>query len=137
MSSFEHFQYPLVIKEHHLDGFGHVNNATYLQILEEARWEIVSPKGFSFYDVQKKKVGPTILEIQIRFMKELRLRESVTIHTQGIDYPGKVGTLRQWITNSKQETCTDALLKVGLFDVTERKLIKPTPEWLDAIGAKI
>lgn len=31
-------EYPVVIREHHLDTFGHVNNAAYLDILEEARW---------------------------------------------------------------------------------------------------
>lgn len=135
MNTFEHFKYPNLIREHHLDGFGHVNNATYLQLMEEARWDIVSPKGFSFYDVQKKKMGPTILEIQLKFIKELRLREQIIIHTQGIEYPGKVGTLRQWITNSKDETCTEATFKFGLFDITERKLIRPTPDWLAALGA--
>ena len=33
------FTYPLLIKETYLDTFGHVNNATYLTLFEEARWD--------------------------------------------------------------------------------------------------
>ena len=41
------FEYPLTIKEFHLDTFGHVNNATYLQIYEEARWEFINQNGYA------------------------------------------------------------------------------------------
>lgn len=32
------FVYTVYIYNHHLDGYGHVNNARYLEFLEEARW---------------------------------------------------------------------------------------------------
>ena len=35
-------EYALVIREQHLDTFGHVNNAKYLEILEEARWDLIT-----------------------------------------------------------------------------------------------
>lgn len=42
MTQWKIFQYDMVIKIHHLDTFGHVNNAAYLQIFEEARsWDIL------------------------------------------------------------------------------------------------
>lgn len=28
----------LTVRNYHLDGYGHVNNARYLEFLEEARW---------------------------------------------------------------------------------------------------
>lgn len=30
------FTYPMLIKESHLDSFGHMNNATYLELFENA-----------------------------------------------------------------------------------------------------
>ncbi len=131
---FEAFRCSIVIKEHHLDTFGHVNNAAYLELLEEARWDYISPRGFSVRDIQKSGLGPTILEWNIKFKKEIRLRETITIESQGLSYEGKIGKLRQDILNAKGELCCAAVMTLGLFDVRERKLVPPTPEWLHAIG---
>ena len=79
-------RYPIVIREHHLDSFGHVNNATYLELLEEARWESITERGYGFEKIRETGQGPTILEIHLLFTQELRLRESVVIHTQLITY---------------------------------------------------
>lgn len=128
------FEYPILIREAHLDTFGHVNNATYLQIYEEARWEIITRNGYGMPKIRETGQGPTILEIHLKFQKELRLRQKVTIKTRLESYPGKVGVLKQWIENEAGETCSEAEFKFGLFDVRERKLVAPTPAWLQALG---
>ena len=33
------------VRNYHLDGYGHVNNARYLEFLEEARWEFFEEHG--------------------------------------------------------------------------------------------
>lgn len=71
------FQYPLIIRENHLDSFGHVNNAAYLQIMEEARWEIITAEGFGLKEIQKHGVGPVMLEVNLKFRKELLLRQKI------------------------------------------------------------
>jgi thioesterase-3 len=127
-------RYPLLIRESHLDTFGHVNNAVYLQIFEEARWQIVTDRGYGIKKIRETGQGPTILEIRLTFSHEIRLRESITIHTQLVSYERKVADLKQWITNSEEKLCCEAIFKVGLFDLKERKLVMPTPEWLEALG---
>jgi acyl-CoA thioester hydrolase len=128
-------EYPLLIREHHLDTFGHVNNAVYLEIFEEARWEIVTPRGFDLAHIRKTGQGPVILEIQLRFLQELRLRSKIVIYTQLESYEGKIGMLRQWIVDDNGKVCCEAHFKIALFDLHRRKIIAPTPEWLQAIGA--
>ena len=135
-TEFERFSQPYLIIERHLDTFGHVNNATYLQILEEARWEFITARGFGLKQIRETGLGPTILECNIKFMKELRLRQTVTIEGQTISAEGKIATLTQWIYNEKRELCCEATFTIGLFDTKERKLVLPTPEWLHAIGGK-
>ena len=58
------FNFHTQIKENHLDGFGHVNNAIYLQFFEEARWEMITQGGYSWTDVQReaKKIVPETFE---------------------------------------------------------------------------
>jgi acyl-CoA thioester hydrolase len=44
--------YPLTIKETYLDTFGHVNNAMYLALLEEARWDLITTNGYGLKIIQ-------------------------------------------------------------------------------------
>lgn len=126
--------YPLLIREAHLDTFGHVNNATYLSLFEEARWDLITNNGFGLREVKTSGTGPVILEINIKYQKELKLREKVRIETQLLEVNGKLQTLRQTILNEQNESCTVAVFKFGLFDTKERKLIAPSPAWLKAIN---
>lgn len=133
----EKFSYSTMIRESHLDSFGHVNNAVYLQLLEEARWEFITARGYGLDIVAKTGVGPTILEFNLRFKKELRLRQKITIVSQGISYDRKIGKLKQEIYNEAGELCFEGIMTYGLFDTKERKLVLPTPEWLNAIGVTV
>jgi acyl-CoA thioester hydrolase len=129
-------EYPIVIREHHLDTFGHVNNAAYLDILEEARWDLITRNGYGLEEVHRLKVGPTVLELQIRFVHEIRNRQRVTIRTWLESYSGKIGKLAQQVRDEAGDLCTDALFTIGLFDMTARRLVRPTPEWIAALGLR-
>ena len=129
--------YPITVKESHLDTFGHINNATYLQILEEARWNLITERGFGLNYIQQIKQGPVILEVNIKFLKEIGLRENIKITTQLIKYEGVVGKLEQKIFNSKDALTTQAEFTFGLFDLSKRSLIPPTQKWKTAIGMNV
>lgn len=128
------FRYPVLIREHHLDTFGHVNNATYLELLESARWEFITSRGFGLEKILESGLGPTILDLQIKFSKEIRLREEVIIESETLSYERKIGKMRQLIRNAEGQVCCDAQMTFGLFDTRERKLVLPTSEWLYAVG---
>jgi acyl-CoA thioester hydrolase len=126
--------YDLLIREQHLDTFGHVNNAAYLQILEDARWDLITRNGYGLDEVHRRKVGPTILELRLRFRRELRNRQRVTIRSWVESYSGKVGRFEQHILDEEGNVCCEATFTIGLFDLAARKLIPPTPEWRAALG---
>lgn len=129
------FSYPVVIRENHLDTFGHVNNAAYFEILEEARWEFITARDFGMDVIKKTGIGPTILGFDaVRFIKELRLRQHVTVFSQMISYERKTGILRHSIADAAGTEYFSCTLTLGLFDTQARKLILPTPAWLHAIG---
>lgn len=127
-------EYELLIHERHLDTFGHVNNATYLDLFEEARWDLITRNGYGLAEVQARKIGPTILEISLRFVREIKNRERITVKSWLESYTGKVGRFRQQMVNVNGDLCCDATFVMGLFDMQSRKLIPPTPEWLRALG---
>ena len=129
-------EYPLVIREHHLDTFGHVNNAAYLDLFEEARWDLITGNGYGLETVQRLLVGPTVLEVQIRFVREVRNRQRVRIRSWLVSYSGKIGRLAQQLRDETDGLCTDALFTIGLFDLTTRRLVRPTTEWIAALGLR-
>lgn len=126
--------YEIVIRESHLDTFGHVNNATYLQIYEEARWEVITQNGYGFKEIHSLKQGPVILDLNIKFIKELKLREKITVTIEVLNYSGKTGQLKQQMLKSDGTLANEMIMTFGLFDMTQRKLIDPTEAWKKALG---
>jgi len=130
------FRYPLTILEKHLDSFGHVNNATYLNLYEEARWEFITERGFGLNRVLTDQIGPVLLDLNLVFKKELTNRERVVITSQYTGLKNKlVMSMSQIIYNADEKVVSNMDFTMGLMDLRERKLIKPTADWLSAIGA--
>jgi len=128
------FEYQVLIRESHLDTFGHVNNAVYLQLFEEARWEIITARGYGLDQVMKSRIGPTILEVRLQFKREIRNRELITIRSWVENATGKIMTLKQVMAKPNGEEACVADFVVGLFDLNQRRLIEPTEEWKRAVG---
>lgn len=126
--------YKVIIREGHLDTFGHVNNARYLDLYEEARWDLISNNGYGLKQIQKLKQGPVILEANLTFKKEITNREEITIETEPteINHP-LIMNLKQRMVKADGSVASTLELKVGLMDMAKRKLIGPTEEWIKAI----
>lgn len=127
------YHYPILIKKAYLDIFGHVNNAKYLTLFEEARWDFITKNGFGIKKMKEEGTGPTILEINIRYLKELCLGDKVIIETQLLSYEGKIGKIKQRMLRG-EEVCCVAHFTIGLLNLKKRKLIIPSAEWLQAFG---
>jgi acyl-CoA thioester hydrolase len=127
-------EYKILIRESHLDSFGHVNNATYLELFEEARWDLITGRGYGLKQVHLFGIGPVILEVNLKFKHELKNRELVTITTEVTSHKGKITQLRQVLFNPKGEEACIAEFTVALFDLKARKIIEPTPEWRQALN---
>jgi YbgC/YbaW family acyl-CoA thioester hydrolase len=129
----EIYHYPVVIKETYLDFYGHVNNATYLTLFEEARWEFITQKGYGVQKIRDTGLGPVVLEVHMRYLKELRLRDHIVIETYVASYEKKIGKLVQTMKRNEEVCCT-AEFTISLFDLNARKLVNPTPEWLKVLN---
>ena len=127
-------EYPVLIIERHLDTFGHVNNATYLDLFEAARWDWITGNGFGLARIQELRQGPTVLEVTLRFRREVKNRQRITIRTWVESYEGKAGLVIQEMRNESGELCCEGRFVCGLFDLEARRLLAPTPEWLAAVG---
>ncbi len=127
--------YKTRILEQHLDTLGHVNNTAYAALFEEARWQLITDGGFGLDNVEKTGLAPVILEMNLRFKREVRNRENIRIETRCASYIGKISKLEQIMFNEADEEACVGKFTFGLFNLKTRHLMPPTPEWLSAIGA--
>ena len=126
-------QYRTQIRERHLDSFGHVNNAQYLVLFEEARWEMITSRGYGMKEVHESKIGTVILACSVKFKRELSLREWITIETKLVSVEKKIGILHHLILKEDGKVAAEAEFQMGCFDLKDRKLIQPTERWLHAV----
>lgn len=131
------FYYEITIKEQHLDSFGHVNNAVYLQLFEEARWEFITQNGYGLEKIKQSQKGPVILETNIKFLRELKLRESIIIETFCTEVKPKIIKVKHFIRNIEEQICTEADFILAFFDLETRKIIAQPNEWLQAVGIEL
>src|SRR5688572_13960494 len=111
------FKWSFTVLEIHLDTFGHMNHATYLQLFEQARWEFITERGYGLDRIHETQVGPTILDVRVQYKRELRLRETVRVESTCTEYRGKIGKVFQRMLNSKGEEAATIELTIGLFDM--------------------
>ncbi|HEY8925968.1 MAG TPA: acyl-CoA thioesterase [Polyangia bacterium] len=124
----------ILISEAHLDSFGHMNNARYFELFEQARWDLITERGFGIDTIRRTSTGPVVLEVNVRFRRELPAREQVVIRSQLASYEGKVGIIRQEMIKPDGAVAAEATFTFGLFDLKRRKLIEPSPAWAYAVG---
>lgn len=129
-------EYSLTIVEHHLDFLGHVNNATYLQIFEEARWDLLRQMGFSKKELATYQISPIVLEVHVRFRRELLLGKHIKIRTEFKNIDKRIHEIYQTIHDGSENFC-DAKFIVGIFDLRERKLISPPSIWKEALATML
>lgn len=136
MSEFKQFEYQTQILEHHLDSFGHVNNAKYLELYEQARWDFISKNGYGLKEIVQNKKGPIVLDVSCRFKRELTNRERITIKSETLDVKGKISHMKQEIFKEDGSLASEATFTFGFMDLKARRLMNSPEEWLRAIGVQ-
>jgi thioesterase-3 len=125
------------ILSEHVDLYGHVNNAQYLQILETARWDWIEKFGGTRDLVQNLGVGPIVLEINIQFLKELKAEEKILIKSKREAKVGRIFTQEQEIINSVGECACKAIFKMGFLNLQTRRLVEPPFEWREILEERL
>lgn len=126
------YRYDVLIQEFHLDTFGHVNNASYVMLYEQARWDFITKEGLGLDYIKKHHVGPVILHFEISFKKELLNRQSIQIQSEFMKMMNsKICCLKQMMVSQDGKTLfSEASFQIGFFDLKSRKLIPWTDQWL-------
>ncbi len=127
------YRYETFIVPSDLDCYGHVNNTRYFSLLEEARWDLLTSNGYGKAQIDETGLGPVVLEVNLRYLKELLLDERIIIETKALLTPGKPLIYMQQKIMRGPEMCCEAMFTLGLFDLNKRKLARPSEDWLEAL----
>ena len=128
------FEYKTQILEHHLDSFGHVNNAKYLELYEEARWDFITRNGYGLEQIRDLQMGPIVLDVACRFKRELKNREWIKIVSKSTESRKKILKMQQTIFKEGDVIASEAEFTFGFMDLKARRMIEPPELWLTAVG---
>ncbi len=84
------------VRGYHLDLYGHVNNARYLEFLEEARWALVDESGGLEWFTQER-LALVISRIDIRYKRPATMGDVLKIETRMAHLGEKEGVIHQRI----------------------------------------
>ncbi len=73
------FSYQRHIFGYECDIYGHLNNASYLQILEEARSMALSKIDFSVKKLMDMKIAIFVVDIHIKYLKQIDFAQNITV----------------------------------------------------------
>lgn len=106
----------LQIRGYHCDAYGHVNNARYLELLEEARWTFLEPAlKEKFFDTRNLLF--IVVNINISYKKPLVPTQVVEIEIQDVTYNNKSMVVRQTITDKhSKELASEAMVTFVLLN---------------------
>ncbi len=111
------------VRGYHADFYGHVNNARYLEFLEENRW--VHLEGA--LDVRKLAVKGFIflvVNININYRKAIPVGETLLVSTNLEKIGNKSAVLKQEIvTKDTREVAVDALVTFVIQDATGKVVV--------------
>ncbi|QBC44639.1 acyl-CoA thioesterase [Iodobacter fluviatilis] len=84
------------VRGYHLDLYGHVNNARYLEFLEEARWALVDESG-GFEWFTSERLALVISRVDIRYKRPATMGDVLKIETRLTHIGEKEGIINQRI----------------------------------------
>jgi thioesterase III len=122
------------IRGYHLDMFRHVNNARYLEFLEEGRWAFFDATPDFFYKL--KGVTFFVVNININYRRPATLGDVLDIQTRLSKIGTTSGVLRQEVYNKKTgELTADADITFVITDAKTQKPLNLNDRLKDVIAA--
>jgi thioesterase-3 len=109
------------IRGYHLDLFGHVNNARYLEFLEEARWAAFE-KTVDLEHMARKGWAFTVVNININYRRPALMNDVLRIETRIAEWRRRSAIVRQEVVHTQSgELVADADVTFVIFDTAKQK----------------
>ncbi|PQK81230.1 thioesterase [Pantoea ananatis] len=116
-------QTTIKVRGYHLDVYQHVNNARYLEFLEEARWQWLE-EADAFNWLLEQKLAFVVVNININYRRPAVLGDVLEISSDITQLNGKSGIISQRVLLAGGETVVaDAALTFVCIDLRSQKAV--------------
>ncbi|MCD4742124.1 MAG: acyl-CoA thioesterase [Desulfobacteraceae bacterium] len=110
------------IRGYHTDSYQHVNNARYLEFLEEARWQIVE-EFMEITDFIQNELSFFVVNINISYRSPAKVNDVILIKTGLHKISSKSAVFRQEIINTATgKICIQADITFVVADKTGKAI---------------
>ena len=127
----------IIVRGYHCDAYGHVNNARYLEFLEEARWKFLEPAlSERFFD--QRNLIFVVVNINISYKKPLIPNQKIVVGLSTLDYNNKSMVAHQTIVDADSgAVCSAAEVSFVLLDKQSGKPATISPEIIEKFNSLI
>ena len=109
------------IRGYHLDLFGHVNNARYLEFLEEARWAMFE-NSVDIHDLALKGYAFTVVNININYRKPALMNDMLLVASEITSIGRRSAVIHQAVKHKESNAVVaDADVTFVIFDTRNQK----------------
>ncbi len=107
------------IRGYHEDRFGHVNNARYLELLEEARWDEFERRGVDADFLKENGVFPVVVRLSISYRRPASAGDTVNVSVD-VKRAGrrKIVLAQEIRLDGSGTVCAEAEIEVVFLDET-------------------
>ncbi|MFI9025675.1 acyl-CoA thioesterase [Streptomyces sp. NPDC053560] len=117
------FAVDITVRGHETDAQGHLNSSVYMQYAEHARWSLLQAAGIRQSDLLDRGIGPVNLETTVRFRRELRAGDRISVNCLFEWGEGKTYRTEQRMVRADGEVAAEVGSACGLLDLTTRRLV--------------
>lgn len=111
------------VRGFHIDVFQHVNNARYLEFLEEARWEWLEGEPAAQW-MTENQIAFIVVNINISYRRPAVLGDLLRIDSQLLRLNGKSGVMKQTVSLEPESIpVADAELTFVCIDLRSQKAL--------------
>ncbi|MFV0264997.1 MAG: YbgC/FadM family acyl-CoA thioesterase [Kluyvera sp.] len=130
-------QTKIKVRGYHLDVYQHVNNARYLEFLEEARWDgLENSAGFQWMSAHH--IAFVVVNININYRRPAVLGDVLTVTSKVEQLNGKSGVLSQVVTlDPEGQVVADALITFVCIDLKTQKALALEGELREHLEAMV
>ncbi|PYG47536.1 thioesterase-3 [Pantoea sp. AG1095] len=116
-------QTTIKVRGYHLDVYQHVNNARYLEFLEEARWQWLEDVD-AFHWLMEQQLAFVVVNININYRRPAVLGDVLNIESEVSQLSGKSGIIAQRVLlASDNSVVADAALTFVCIDLRTQKAV--------------
>ena len=116
------------VRGFHCDFYGHVNNARYLEFLEEARWAYLEA-GLDLQAWKDRGLGFIVAAVSINYRRPAGLNIDLEVRSHLASIGGKSGVIRQEVVDvASGKTVADADVTFVIADLESGRAVAMSEE---------